>query len=366
MLDGRTKHFGRSGKMCGDTFQKEFLEWTYRRFEIDKLCGSNLLHCPACSQEMHAIGVDGNRKQYRFRKASGVEKGFYDGVFLAKDDDVSSFVKHVHTKTNHALNMYRGEIYAYAMYLQKELSSAGTVGFFCCDVACKYWLYLQKVVQACPELEELLKMHPLLSVMHAKVHEWSCELKWGGRNHPGAGNTTREEVEQVNSFISRAAVTTKYMSKTVWTDIITLLAMGWNERKFANMDHMLAKRYVKNVKRLKEETSLLEEKQAELDINDTVLQEWVAEVQQWHEGTVCNSHLAIKRAIFDRLMLVNRLQEEERILGQEMKRHWGSLQRAAGTLEALSQQLQDQSNAVELSEGGREEWLSLPPEEKIE
>jgi hypothetical protein len=30
-----------------------------------------------------------------------VEKGFYD-VFLEKQDDVSSFIKHVHTKTNHS------------------------------------------------------------------------------------------------------------------------------------------------------------------------------------------------------------------------------------------------------------------------
>ena len=59
----------------------------------------------------------------------------------------------------------RDILYASAMYLQKEVSSAGTVGFLCWCVACKYWPYLQKVVQACPELEELLKMHLLLSVM---------------------------------------------------------------------------------------------------------------------------------------------------------------------------------------------------------
>ena len=41
------------------------------RLEITKLCGSDLLHCPACSQEMHAISVDGNCKQYRFQNASG-------------------------------------------------------------------------------------------------------------------------------------------------------------------------------------------------------------------------------------------------------------------------------------------------------
>ncbi|XP_041732878.1 uncharacterized protein LOC121567000 [Coregonus clupeaformis] len=253
--------------------------------------------------------------------------------------------------------------------------------------------------------------------------------------------------------------------------------MGWNKRKFTNMDRMLAKRYVKNVKRLKEETSLLEEKQAELDINDTVLQEWTAEVQgsgqswtsttlcfrsgllrfraeldindtvlqewaaevqQWPEATLqdsqtghlqkkieglylsvkqreyylyrltdgnkrrhqilrkivedkaalttaivqlheqqaefrlptvdellntdnfvwpwqrlgtSNSHLAIKKAIFDRLMLVNRLQEEEWILGQEMKRHWGSLQRARGTLEALGQEMKRHWGSLQRAAG---------------
>ncbi|XP_029486632.1 uncharacterized protein LOC115107375 [Oncorhynchus nerka] len=46
---------------------------------------------------------------------------------------------------------------------------------------------------------------------------------------------------------------------------------------------------LKNVKRLKETTSLLEEKRAELDINHAVIQEWVAEVQQWPEATLQDS-----------------------------------------------------------------------------
>ncbi|KAI4793011.1 hypothetical protein KUCAC02_032989 [Chaenocephalus aceratus] len=33
MLEHRTKLFGRSGKICGDTLQKSFLEWTYAKFE---------------------------------------------------------------------------------------------------------------------------------------------------------------------------------------------------------------------------------------------------------------------------------------------------------------------------------------------
>ncbi|ROL52945.1 hypothetical protein DPX16_5496 [Anabarilius grahami] len=72
------------------------------------------------------------------------------------------------------LNMFRGEIFAYPLFLQNTLSKEN-VSFFCSDVACKYWPYLKRVVGHCPELRPLLNMHPLLSVMHAKAHEWSCE-----------------------------------------------------------------------------------------------------------------------------------------------------------------------------------------------
>lgn len=50
-------------------------------------------------------------------------------------------------------------------------------------------------------------------------------------------------------------------------------------------------------------------------------------VWSWERLGTSNSHLAIQETLFDRRMLVNRLQEEERTLVQEMKRYWGSLQR---------------------------------------
>ncbi len=43
--------------------------------------------------------------------------------------------------------------------------------------------------------------------------------QWSGKNQTGAGTTIGEEVEQINSFLSRVALTTKYMSKaqlTLW------------------------------------------------------------------------------------------------------------------------------------------------------
>ncbi|KAK7172426.1 hypothetical protein R3I93_004685 [Phoxinus phoxinus] len=62
--------------------------------------------------------------------------------------------------------------------------------------------------------------------MHAKAHSWKCEVKYSGAYQEGAGSTIGEEVEQVNSFLSRIAVTSKYMSKAGRTDMITTQAMS--------------------------------------------------------------------------------------------------------------------------------------------
>ncbi|XP_058644835.1 uncharacterized protein LOC131548005 [Onychostoma macrolepis] len=318
-----TEYNGRNGKICGDTFHKAFLEWTFAQHEVERLCGAQPFKCPACSPSMHAVSVDGNRKLYRFHNAHGTEKGYFDGTFIMKDDDVSSFVEYVHEKTKHstgkgvcgssqwtaakesakksaskideeglevavcrhggllkALNMFRGEIFAYPLFLQNTLSKEN-VAFFCSDVACKYWPYLKRAVGHCPELSPLLNMRPLLSVMHAKAHEWSYEIKWSGRNQKGAGLTIGEEVEQVNSFLSRAAVCTKYMSKAACSDMLTVLASAWNKRKSENLAKSLSQRYVKTTERLKVERESFASLQAELNVSDDNIQQWVSDVQQW-------------------------------------------------------------------------------------
>lgn len=138
--------------------------------------------------------------------------------------------------------MFRGEIFAYPLYLQRQLACK-TVKYFAMDVACKYWPYLRRVTEKCPELQDLLTMRPFLSVFHAKAHDFKCEVrkyilwdflslktcirllpltccltcslkvKWSGAYQEGAGSTLGEEVEQCNAFLSRIAVTTKHMSK---------------------------------------------------------------------------------------------------------------------------------------------------------
>ena len=76
-----------------------------------------------------------------------------------------------------ALNMYRGEIFAYPLFLQKELQAATNVQFYCTDIACKYWPYLEKMAVSILELQPLLQMRPFLSVMHAKAHSTKCEVQ---------------------------------------------------------------------------------------------------------------------------------------------------------------------------------------------
>lgn len=111
-----------SGPINGDALQRSFLELSYTSFEEDQLCCSAPLTCPACTPEMLAVSADGNRKLYRFRRngrwsffqsfylfifllhildewifyfsffLSSDDPGFFEGVFVAEDSAVSTFV----------------------------------------------------------------------------------------------------------------------------------------------------------------------------------------------------------------------------------------------------------------------------------
>ncbi|KAK5933254.1 hypothetical protein CgunFtcFv8_013749 [Champsocephalus gunnari] len=205
MLEHRTKLFGRSGKICGDTLQKSFLEWTYAKFEVERLSQVQHFQCPSCTPSMLAVAVDGNRKLYRFKSQPG-PCGFFDGVFLAKDAEVSSFVDYIHATTRH---------------------------------------------------------NP------AK-----------GRCGSGQWSAARE-----------TANNSKYMSKAVRTDMLTIQASGWNKRKAANLEKTLAKRYMKTVQRITEATEDLEKFTAELSLPDDQVQQWVSDVQQWTTGTPIQNDL---------------------------------------------------------------------------
>ncbi|KAF3842758.1 hypothetical protein F7725_001607 [Dissostichus mawsoni] len=326
MLDQRTLRFGR---------------WEAVRFEVDNIVKEERFICPACSPDMLAVSVDGNRKHtgsriqlvhYTLRFSNlfvfrSEEQAIFEGVFISKDEDVARFVDYIHSTTKHvsgrgvcggewsaaretskrstskldeeglelavcrhgvllcALNMYRGEIFA---YLQEKLASRN-ITFFCMDVTCKYWPYLQKVTKSCPELQHLLQMRPFLSVFHAKAHDFKCEVrkhhvKWSGAYQEGAGLTLGGEAEQCNAFLSRIAVTTKHMSKAGRTDMLTLLAMRWNQQKINYLATSLSHRYQKATKALQSRMQALETMKAQLAVTESQLQDWVNDVKEWAEG----------------------------------------------------------------------------------
>ncbi|XP_026075825.1 uncharacterized protein LOC113054458 [Carassius auratus] len=284
LLEQRTEQFGRSGKIHGDAFQRSFVEYTFCQFLCEKMANVEHFTCPACTPNMLAVSADGNRKLYRFQHSKGSEEPYFEGIFIAKDVDVSSFVEEIRnsrkgtcgaTQWSAARETARRASKLDEEGLEKELQAATNIHFYCTDISCKYWPYLQKMSVSMPELSPLLQMRPFLSVMHAKAHSTKCEIVWSGRNQEGAGATAGEEVEMVNSFLSRCALTTKYMTKSARNDMLTVHAIGWNRRKHDGLHLALSNRYVKTVRKAEAESQRLENLSRELGVLRTWSQQWV-------------------------------------------------------------------------------------------
>ncbi|XP_073713822.1 uncharacterized protein [Misgurnus anguillicaudatus] len=75
------------------------------------------------------------------------------------------------------------------------------------------------------------------------------------------------------------------MSKAARSDMLTVLASAWNKRKSENLAKYLSQRYIKTAERLKVERESCASLQAELNISDDEIQQWVSDVQQWAAGS---------------------------------------------------------------------------------
>ncbi|KAK7910161.1 hypothetical protein WMY93_014845 [Mugilogobius chulae] len=294
MLDQRTVRFGRMGKISPDAFSKSFLEWEAVKYKMDKYWNEEPFTCPACSPEMLAVSVDGNRKHYRFKTAArSEEQPVFDNVFLAKDDDVTAFVDYIHSKTKHVSGrgICSGEWSAARETARKSASKVDEEGL---ELAvCRHG-----VAKHCPELQVLLNMKPFLSVFHAKAHDFKCEflscgcqtgqMEW--RISGGAGLTLGEEVEQVNAFLSRIAVTTKHMSKAGRSDMLTILVLQISEKKTSVFSA---------TKTLEKKEQMLESTKTALSLSDIQIEEWVTDVKEWAEVTPpsTDEHTALRSKI---------------------------------------------------------------------
>lgn len=80
-----------------------------------------------------------------------------------------------------AVNMFVGETYRHAHYLQHFFYKKG-VTFFCYDVICQYWPWAVKLASHFhdfPDFVEMIeKMIPFLSRMHAMIHVWYCYVSY--------------------------------------------------------------------------------------------------------------------------------------------------------------------------------------------
>ncbi|XP_051250195.1 uncharacterized protein LOC127359916 [Dicentrarchus labrax] len=203
----------------------------------------------------------------------------------------------------------------------------------------------------------------------------------GVANQEGAGKTLGEEVEQCNASLSRIAVTTKHMSKAGRNDMLTLLAIRWNQQKCPNLATALSQRYHKTSKALNIPIGDLETLKAPHQLGEQTVEEFVQEVKEWadgeidHQGTpqaLCkkiealttsintraqllyrkngSADFSTKKEVFHRVMGVRRLQEEKKILVKEMKQHWESLKAHARVLSQLSQHQSEDAMQRHLTE----------------
>ncbi len=79
-----------------------------------------------------------------------------------------------------AINMKRGEVFAYPLFIQAMLRRSMNINYFCQDVVCKYYPYLKDVVIKSgadhSPLKPLEDNKPFLSVMHGKTHDLLCQV----------------------------------------------------------------------------------------------------------------------------------------------------------------------------------------------
>ncbi|XP_028417750.1 uncharacterized protein LOC114542274 [Dendronephthya gigantea] len=287
-LGNLSSNNGRSSTINVTVFHRAFKEWCFAMHEIDVLKGRNWMECPCCYKNQHSCHVDGNAKLYRYSCVPrGERKCYYGNVFVEEYDAVEAHLDIVyasasskkntsnsycgtsnwkaarntanvrskldetglvvagcrHALAQSALNMYRGELFGYTHYLQINRLVPQGVMFLWQDVVCKYWPWFMSLPKELSPQDTFL-MKPALSIMHGKAHIWSCQVTWGGRWQQGSAYTTGEEVEQINSYISRLGSTTKYMNAGGRDETITEHVMHWNKQKVMKLHISLSKRYI--------------------------------------------------------------------------------------------------------------------------
>eukprot|EP00794_Sanderia_malayensis_P014430 gene14430-15935_t len=176
-----------------------------------------------------------------------------------------------HRIAQKAVNMFRGEIFGYAYYIQKNFFAHRHLSYVYSDVACKYSKWLKKV-----DADLLSNTECVLGMMHAKGHPPECEILFGGLWSNGSGYTAGEEDEQIFSYLSRIGSTTKYMLPEGRNEVITEHVLAWNRRKIRKLAEDLFKRFKQTYQKKTKVETELQVKLAEHGISNdrSMFMEW--------------------------------------------------------------------------------------------
>eukprot|EP00794_Sanderia_malayensis_P012451 gene12451-13738_t len=176
-----------------------------------------------------------------------------------------------HRIAQKAVNMFRGEIFGYAYYIQKNFFAHGHLSYVYSDVACKYSKWLKKV-----DADLLSNTECVLGMMHTKGHPPECEILFGGLWSNGSGYTAGEEDEQIFSYLSRIGSTTKYMLPEGRNKIITEHVLALNRRKIRKLAEDPFKRFKQTYQKKTKVETELQVKLAEHGISNdrSMFMEW--------------------------------------------------------------------------------------------
>ncbi|KAK9865611.1 hypothetical protein WJX84_009883 [Apatococcus fuscideae] len=117
----------------------------------------------------------------------------------------------------------------------------------------------------------------VLPDMHGLLHAWPCQVKYGAGWAPGMAAGSGEESEQLFSFLSRLAYTTRNMGMARSNDSLTAACLRWGERKRSTMAQALRNRYVRM-------THLLEDAKVELQAD--LIRLWPELPQESSQGNI--------------------------------------------------------------------------------
>ncbi|KAK7127832.1 hypothetical protein R3I93_005543 [Phoxinus phoxinus] len=163
----------------------------------------------------------------------------------------------------------------------------------------------------------------------------------------------------VNSYLSRCALTTKYMTKSARNDMLTVHAIGWNRRKQEGLHLALSSRYIKTFKKAEAESQRLENLSSELGCPENIVHQWVDDVRKWATddsvGTRCEDDQHERQKSIEQMFLgvhqkkasLYNQTDSNKIRHLRRRKLWEEKRKLLQTIKLYNEQVADEERIVE-------------------